>query len=155
MRIRNVANKFLYPQRKPTIIVDIHEDEKLLYSFFEASKKSDFFIFSLEESKYFKKYNPEISYDGCIINNRYRYRNAQRTSEILNIPLFLLQNKNLPDKKEHGYLMNKQQKFDGAYFLDQATAKAWYSVPTEIVNFYESDELNRIINIVKQQKFSR
>jgi len=155
MRIRNVANKFLYPERKPTLLVDIDEDNTLVRAFLEASKKQDFYIYSLEENKYFKKYNPEISYDGCIINNRYRYRNAEKISEILNIPIFLLQNKKLPDKKEHGYLMNKQQKFAGAYFLDEDTAKAWYADPTEIVNFYDSDELNRIINIVKQQTYCR
>jgi hypothetical protein len=155
MRIRNVANKFLYPHRMPAVIVDIHEDNELMKTFLEVAKKRDFFIYSLEESKILKKYNPETPYDGCIINNRYRYRNANKISEFLNIPIFLLQKDELPDKKEHGYLMNKQQHFDASFFLSEKTAKSWYSVPTEIVNFYDSDELNRIIDIVKQQKYSR
>lgn len=150
MRIRNIVNKILYPQSKPTFIVDLQEEE-LIDAFYQLMTAQQINIQILGKNPLFPTFDGKLVYDGCIINSRYSYAKAVPITRQLNIPIFLLQGNLAPDKKEHAYLLSKQVYHQYIAASDEA-AKAWYT-NTIIKNIYDPKILMEILYAFRSSRY--
>lgn len=154
MRTRNVAHKFLYPNRITTICVDYGDPELITeWAAFAQKNPSILNLHFFTKNNFFPSFDQNFPYDGCIINSRYSYTKIAPIADSLHIPLFLIQSDVAPDKKEHAYILANKQIYNGIFCNSVEAANAWYTKNAEIMDIYNIDNIKRIVEIVRETKY--